>query len=211
MDELTLLAQIKAENERRLLASGVEVPSHLPLIEGPSEVRPRSARDVAARACALAYVVTYGFGAPADWVHEHLDRFALWPAVSRNEERLLRAPGISEQERVDLTWLTEAVQELTWSIGLAEVDHRKRCDDDLAQRTCFQSDPAEFITRATLRPLPEIQRECDLLYRLHWFTRECRLTGRTTEFAEGLIRERRRAIDWVYGVAEDWDEVPGDT
>jgi hypothetical protein len=211
MSDDALRAEIKSESERRLHAWGVEVPTHLPLIEAVSEVRPRSARDVAVRASALGYVVAYGLDAPRDWVHERLDRFALWPAVSGDETRVLRASTISAQERIDLTWLTEATQELAWSLGVAEVDHSRRCDPDLAQRLSFGSDPAEFIAKAKLRPIREIQAESDLLYRLHWFTRECRLRNRESAFAEGLVRERRRAIDWVYGVAEDWDEVPADT
>ena len=49
------------------------------------------------------------------------------------------------------------------------------------------------------------------MYRMHWYTRECKLQGRDIALNEGIVAERRKAIDWIYGVEEDWDEIPMDT
>lgn len=110
-----------------------------------------------------------------------------------------------------MTWLSEAAQSLAWCLGLVELDHFKHCDDDLAEKIPFKVDPSEFISNSRLRPIAEIQQQVDLLYRLHWYARNCRLTGSECELSESIISERRKAIDWAYGVEKDWDEVPADT
>jgi hypothetical protein len=46
---------------------------------------------------------------------------------------------------------------------------------------------------------------------IHWAARDARVTGGAFPVGEGLIRERRKAFDWVIGVEADWDEMPSDT
>ena len=140
-----------------------------------------------------------------------IERFKLWSSVTRREAALFERPSLNDQERVDCTWLVEAIQALAWSLGLVEMDHRRLADDDLSQRLKFQQDPKALIACATLRPIQEIQQQCDRLYRLHWYARNSRLVGKETIISESVVRERRRALDWTYGVEPDWDEVPGDT
>ncbi len=110
-----------------------------------------------------------------------------------------------------MSWQTECAQALAWCIGLVELDHFQHCDDDLAQKVPFKTDPSDFIRSAKLRPIAEIQDQSDLLYSMHWYATNCRHPGRDCDLSESIISERRKAIDWVYGVEEDWDEVPMDT
>ena len=134
--------------------------------------------------------------------------FSLVPHASAHELDMLGRQKHTEQERIDATWMTECMQSFAWCLGLADLDHRKFCDDDLAD--CFPApyeDPSVFIASATLRPFEEIYRQADLHYRLHWAARG----ARDATLSESLIRERRKALDWVIGVEADWDEVPGNT
>jgi hypothetical protein len=98
-----------------------------------------------------------------------------------------------------------------WVICRTELRHDHECEDSIAQQIPRQVDPTHFIRSASLRPMSDIQRQADLLYRLHWYVRDCRVFGKTCAFDEGLVWEHRRAIDWAYGVEADWDEIPGDT
>jgi Domain of unknown function (DUF4272) len=175
------------------------------------EVTPRSAQDVAGRLSALAYVIGLGFGAKGSDLSEQLQKYDLLPFVSEREKALLSEEVIDDQDKVDMSWQTECAQSLAWCIGLVELDHFQHCDDDLAQKIPFKTDPSDFIRSAKLRPIAEIQEQADLLYRMHWYARNCRLAGRDCDLSESLISERRKAIDWIYGVEEDWDEVPMDT
>ena len=99
--------------------------------------------------------------------------------------------------------------------------HRRQCQIPVVvvtakeltadNRARLDSRTQEFIQKAEIRPITEIQEQSDLLYRMHWYARNSSLTGKECELSEGIVSERRRAIDWAYGVEEDWDGVPMDT
>jgi hypothetical protein len=205
------LEWLKQKNTKFLASVWIDVPDHLPTIETLDEVNPRNASEVASRLCAIAYVIGLGFGARGRDLESSLEEYGLMGSVSNHERQLLAATRISKQEKINATWLSECAQVLAWAIGLVDLDHFKPCDDDLASKVPFRQSPRDFIARAMLRPIPEIQVQADLLYRMHWYTRNCRLVGKTSLLSGGIISERRRAIDWVYGVEEDWDEIPMDT
>jgi len=202
---------IKTKNTEYLASLGIEVPEHLPNIESLDEVNPRPSSDVASRLAALAYVIGLGFDAKGSDLIEQLIKYNLMPYVSNYEKGLLESSTVGGQDKINMTWLTECAQSLAWCIGLVELDHFKHCDDDLAQKIPFEVDPSDFIANAKLRPIGEIQVQADLLYRMHWYARNCGLTGQECDFSESIVSERRKAIDWAYGVEEDWDEVPMDT
>lgn len=205
------MKELRAKNTEYLRSIGISVPEHLPEIEGLDEVTPRTAQDIAGRLSALAYVIGLGFDAKGKDLLEQLNKYNLMPYVSGYERELLSQEIIGDQDKINMSWLPECAQALAWCIGLVELDHFEHCDDDLAHKIPFKSDPEEFIQKAQLRPVPEIQEQSDLLYRLHWYARNCRLTGQECEINEEVVSERRKAIDWAYGVEEDWDEVPMDT
>jgi hypothetical protein len=205
------MEEIKGKNTEYLSSIGIEVPEHLPQIEGLDEVKPRTAQDIAGRLSALSYVIGLGFDAKGQDLLEQLNKYNLMTYVSEYEKGLLSQGAIGKQDKINITWLTECAQALAWCIGLVKLDHSKQCDDDLAQKIPFKAEPNEFIQKAQLRPIAEIQEQSDLLYRMHWYTRNCGLTGQKCKLSGGIVSERRKAIDWAYGVEEDWDEVPMDT
>lgn len=205
------MEELKNKNTEYLSSIGIEVPAHLPQIESLDEVKPRTAQDIAGRLSALAYVIGLGFDAKGKDLREQLNKYNLMSFVSEYEKELLSQEIIGDQDKINMSWLTECAQALAWCIGLVELDHFKHCDDDLAHKIPFKTDPSEFIKKAHLRPIIDIQEQSDLLYRMHWYARSCGLTGQECELSEGIVSERRKAIDWAYGVEEDWDEVPMDT
>lgn len=205
------LAEIKKENEKYLRGVGVLVNEHLPFIEDLDAVQPQDAQTVARRLCALGYIIRAAYGMPLAEVHEWIERLGLRQVLGSAERDILQAEELSEQQKINFGWLAEGAQVLAWSLGLVEMDHFRQCNDDLAEKAPFRADISSFVGGAKLLPLAAIQRQADLLYRMHWAVVECRMSGRDCPLHEGLIRERRRAIDWVYGVCEDWDEVALDT
>lgn len=205
------LNELKSENNAILVDLGIEVNPHLPIIESDHEVATKTAVEVARRLCAVGYVIGIGYDADRQMLREYLKKFDLWSATTDREREALVTTSVTPQERVNYQWMCEAAQALAWCLGLVKLDHFKDCDDDLASKIPFQTDPAGFIASATLKPIDEIQRQVDLLYRMHWYARDCALTRKTSKLNHSIITERRRAIDWVYGVADGWDEVELDT
>lgn len=204
--------EAKTKNDGWLRAHCVPVNDALPLIESPSELSPQGARAVGERAIVLCYVIGIGFDAPRARLKAAIEEYGLYAATSEIEKRLLAASNVTQQEKVDATWLTECVQALGWCLDLVRLDPFRRCDDDLASHFPAPfSDPTDFIANATLRPFDELYQQADLHYRLLWAARDCRLKGLDCPVEEGVIQERRKALDWVIGVGADWDEIPMDT
>ena len=190
----------------------VPINGSLPLLESPGVLNPQSPADVARRAVVLGCVIGIGFGQSGAKMKEPLEEFGLLQYASLSESQLLNSSTHTELEKMNVRWLVECMQALAWCFGFKKLDPFNDCDDDLALH--FPSpfaDPSDFIAKATLRPFPEIYRQADLHYRLHWAARDARLSGTAPAVTEGVIRERRKAIDWVVGVEPDWDHIPMDT
>jgi len=205
------LDELKQNTEKFLSSQKVGINEHLPLIEGLSEVTPLDAKTVSKKLCSLTYIIGLGYGAKQTELIDFLTKYNLFDAVSANEKKLLFSETLSEQGKINCTWLTESAQALAWCLRLVELDNFTHCDDDLIEKIPMQEDPEEFINSSELRPIIEIQAMSDQLYRLHWFAVNCRKKSTDCFYSESIIRERRRAIDWVYGTDTNWDEVPTDT
>lgn len=190
---------------------GIEVSLELPEIESLSEVNPRTATEIAQRLCALTYVIPLGFDVKGEDLTAYLNQYNLISFVSEYESKMLTQEKLQEQDKVNMTWLPDAAQALAWCIGLVELNHFQPCDDDLSEKIPLRTDPNSFIDQAKLRPIKEIQAQSDLLYRMHWYAKNCDKLGKEYKFSKGIVYERRKAIDWAYGVEENWDDVPMDT
>lgn len=202
----------KVASHEFLRQHSVQIGEALPVIEAIEDLNPQDARSVAIRSVVLSYVIGIGFNADPRKLEASLQQFGLYDYASAQEQELLSRPVHSQQEKINATWLTECVQSLAWCMGLVELDSFRRCDDDLA--THFPrayTDPRGFIEKAALRPIDEIYQQVDIHYRLHWAAREARLMRKESTLDEGLIKERRKALDWVIGVEADWDNIPLDT
>lgn len=64
-----------------------------------------------------------------------------------------------------------------------------------------------------MRSHEAIYEEVDLLYRIHWASREAQLSGRPepTGVPEYVIEQRHKAINWVSYGEVPWDEVDTST
>ena len=202
----------KTTSHEFLRRHSVEINETLPLIEAIDDLTPQDARSVATRIVVLSHVIGIGFGADTSRLKASSEEFELFEHASAREREMLSRSEQSHQEQINATWLTECVQSLAWCLGLVKLDPFRRCDDDLASHFPRSfTDPRQFISQAMLRPLEEIYQQADLHYRLHWTARNARLMGQQSTVDEGMISERRKALDWVTGVEQDWDDIPLDT
>jgi hypothetical protein len=65
---------------------------------------------------------------------------------------------------------------------------------------------------SSLRPVSEILDMADLIYRLHWASRDAYLNKKDppAKLNEGIIEERHYAINWITCL-EEWDDITTDT
>jgi len=207
----------KLRSEEKLLALGIPINHFLPRIEGESEARIRDADAVARRALALYAVVKAANGAPREAVAASLRRSGLWAETSPAERDFLEDPAPPEQARIDGQWRVEAIWPLLWALGHADSLDVPRVTRHVAEVERVLGPhleaPDAFARGARLRSAREILDEADLIYRMHWATREAGLHGLPPPAGlhPGVVEERHYALNWLTFYAEDWDDVGTDT
>lgn len=199
---------VKLANEARLKSLGVSVNEHLPTIEDPADLKPRSAQAVSTRACVLSHVIGVGFGQSGAAMLEYLTEAGLTVALSPRENALLKQKEYSDRERAFAAWQVACVHSCAWALGLEEMQPLGQCPGTLASHFPRKrgADPA-----ASLRSFQEIYAEADFYFRLHWAARQARLEGGAFPRPEIEIQLRRKALDWIVGLPYEWDDVPSDT
>lgn len=205
------LHNLKTASERFLKANGFTVNLNLPFIEPLKEVTPRKATDVAARAFAMSNLTGIGYKANRRKIKKDLIAYNLWDFVTPDERKDLGSLRVSEKTRIHYQWLCECIQGLAWCLGVVEIDHFSRCNEKLADLIPPKTNPKRFIEKAKLRPLEEIQKQVDLLYRMNWAAKVKDRHKGVKNLNYNVITERRRAIDWVYGVERNWEDISLDT
>ncbi|MDM8562376.1 DUF4272 domain-containing protein [Candidatus Marithioploca araucensis] len=204
--------KLKLKSHFFLKKHSIPINESLPLIETIDELSPQDSKSVAQRIIILNHVIGIGFDAYPKKLLNALIEFDLLNFASTQERSLLSKKKHTDQEKIDATWQIECVQSLAWCLGLVDFNPLNDCDDNLASH--FPKpycEPKDFIESVKLRRWDEIFEQADLHYRIHWAARDSRLKSAESPVQEGLISERRKALDWVIGVEQDWDEIPLDT
>jgi len=216
--------QRKKETEQQLKSLDISYMEHLPLIEEESEVKIRTAQEIAERILILLYLSYLGFisieggkGNEREKIVDFLKANSLWDKVSLEEKELYQKEKLTSQETTNMTWRTEAIWLLLWVIN--KVDELElptgqvEIPEIISRISNLFANPKEFIKTAIVRPTTEILDISDLMYRLHWATTDARLNNRPVpaNLNSSIVYERHYAINWVTYYADEWDEITTDT
>jgi hypothetical protein len=204
-------ADIKRASERALQALGVPVNSNLPLIDNPSRLQPRSAKDVAARAWVLSHIAYLGYGSSTSEMRKLIEKARLEEHVSPNEWNLLKSRRLGAARKNWAGWMAEAVHGCAWALRVVDSGPLADCPSTLAKTFAVDIDPWPGIEKAKLRGFDQLYRRADLSYRLHWAARHLLFEGATLPQREIAFRLRRWSADWIVGVPYAWDDMPLDT
>ena len=210
--------QRKKQTEKYLKSLNIPFIEHLPLIEEESEVKIRTAQEIAERILVLVYLA---------YVSEVLDKreniidflktHSLWDKVSPDEKELFQKEELTDQETANISWRSEGVWLLLWTINKVDKlelpTEQVEIPEIVSRLPKFLTDPSEFIKTAIVRPTTEILDVSDLIYRLHWATRNADLNNQPmpANLDLSIIMERHYAINWVTFYADEWDEISTDT
>ncbi|PJJ48593.1 DUF4272 domain-containing protein [Hymenobacter chitinivorans] len=202
--------QTKTESEGKVLMLGGRVCDWLPILDTPAV---RAVAEVQGRMSVLNALIYIGFQAPVDIIRDWLTRHDLLVFLSAEEEALLQKDNaaLTEQELINLRWSLESLWALMWATGMTnELQPTEWCGDDMATMLPDlerNEDNAKLAQPLLLRPTEELYRMLDYYYRLHWYCVDERLNGREAVISESLVYERRKALEWVFNRAADWDNV----
>ncbi|MCR5887844.1 DUF4272 domain-containing protein [Hymenobacter sp. J193] len=202
--------QAKAESEGKVLALGGRICDWLPILDTPAV---RSIEEVKGRMSVLNALINISFQAPVGIIRDWLAEQDLLIFLSEEEELLLRKSNeeLTEQELINLRWSLESLWAMMWATEMTpELVPTNWCGDDMASMLPnleAGEDNAKMAQVQQLRPTEELYRMLDYYYRLHWYCVDERLHGREALVSESLVYERRKALEWIFNRAHDWDDV----
>lgn len=209
--------QRKKETEEILKSLNLPFIEHLPMIEEENEVRIRKSNEIAERILILTYL-NYVSEEPQDAkkVIDFLKSNNLWKKVSPVEKQLFKSKKLTQQDKIDISWRSEAIWVLLWIINKTDkielpID-QVEISEIISKLPDFLSDPTNFVKTSTIRPTSEILDFSDLIYRIHWATTNTDLNNeKSLEFDSSIVYERHYAINWVTYYEDEWDEITTDT
>jgi len=200
-----------------LLAQDVPILSSLPCIESEEETQLRSAEELGIRIVCLACAVGTAFE-KNDLFKEYLRQHNLWDNLTPDEMKFLSNPTPDLTTIVRFTWRSEALFVLMWAVHLFDDLPFPRQETDtqeiVARLPDLNESPWPYIHKIKLRSIGDILEASDLIYRLHWATRQAGLDNKTppSGLNPGMVQEWHHAINWTTKYNnQDWDEVSTDT
>lgn len=210
--------QRKKQTEKYLKSLNIPFIDHLPLIEEENEVRIRTAEEIAERILILVYLA-YVSEVPDERgnVIDFLKTNLLWDKVSPGEKELFQKEELTDQEIANISWRSEGVWLLLWTINKVDKlelpTEQVEIPEIVSRLPEFLTAPSDFIKNGIIRPITEILDQSDLIYRLHWATRNAALNNQSmpANLDLSIIMERHYAINWVTFYADEWDDISTDT
>jgi hypothetical protein len=218
MEDLMTPSQRKAKTLALLRKNGIPYFQGLPCIESENETELRTPDEVGIRMLCLFCVIGTAYD-PSDLSYkQYLKKSELWDYLSPAEVSFLSSPAPDKQSAINFTWRSEALFLLMWTVGLFETlpfPARQTDNEEIIARfPSFQKAPWPFIRSLQLRPKSDILDASDLVYRLHWATRQAELEGHPPPagLIPGVVHEWHYAINWITKYENlEWDDVTTST
>lgn len=210
----------KEISENRIADLGILFNPNLPLTHEMNDLIIRDSKEIASRIVVLWEVVNVANnfkGTNRKESVEFLKDVKLWNLLSPREQTFLSTSKHEKQRIIDLTWQTEILKVLYWSINEISFLNEPIEDNSLveiSEKTIRKYQSLEkFINQTKIRSTKEILDEADFTYRLHWCCREHRRKNQRvpSKYNYSVIRERDFAFRWITNPNKNWDNITLDT
>ncbi len=136
--------------------------------------------------------------------------------LSVEEKEFMTTDKPNECDIIEFSWRQEALVSLLWATKL--IDYMPALNQtfdifSIKELPQILHNFEDFKSSIQLRSKDELDEMENELYNEHWRVRDAQLFGK--EMPEDLdpdvVYERRYALSWLVGWADDWDNVPTDT
>ncbi len=208
----------KARTKALLEKRGIPYFRGLPCIESEDETELRTPEEVGIRMFCLYCVIGASHDRFDTSYQQYLKRHGLWNHLTPAELSFLSNVTADRQSAKEFTWRSEALFLLMWAVRLIETlplpSHQTDNQQIISIFPGLKKPPWPFINGLELRPKSEILNAADLLYRLHWATRQADINGQPSPAGldPEVVYEWHYAINWITKYRElDWDNVTTDT
>ena len=205
-----LKQEIKSKNDDLISEKGYRFNAWLPLLETP---KLRKIEEIKGRMAVMNALINIGFEAPTFVIKQWIEDQDLTRYLSDDEKEILAAENdeLTQLQINSLLWYLEALWALMWITDMIDdLPEDKFVGDEMASLlpNLEEGETNEKLNNLqAIRPKIEIYTMLDYYYRLHWYCVDERINGREALLNEGVIYERRRALEWAFNRKSDWDNV----
>lgn len=201
---------IKATNIQKIADKNYRFIEWLPILESPQQ---RTLKEVIGRMSVMNALINISFGAPTDYIQNWIDEQALSTYLSEWEKEILakETEDLTEYETNSLRWYLEGLWALMWATKKTnDLDETQWVPEHMASllpNLQEEEDNTKLNQLTEIREVTEVYTLLDYYYRLHWYCVDERIKGEEAEINEGIVYERRRALEWLLDNTSDWDTI----
>ncbi len=202
--------QVKKQSEKIILGVGGEILDWLPTIESPE---PRAQHEVVNRALILNAMYQLHMKAPKSYIVNWIEANSLFDELTPKERAILSSRReLTEEEHAELYYSLEALWAIAWATNLvAMLPFNQQVGSELAGLSPdlrLDEDGYKYINSMQLRTAGSIYAMLDLYYRLHWWLNNAaRENASTGNIHLDIVKERRKALEWILNRNKKWDEM----
>lgn len=205
-----LKQEIKSKNDKIISEKGLRFNNWLPILETPAL---RSIEEIKGRMAVMNALINIGFEAPTFLIKDWIGQQNLSKYLSEEEKEILELENddLTETQINTFLWYLEALWALMWLTEMIDnLDPEVFVGDEMASLlpNLEQGESNEKLEKLqNIRPEIEVYTMLDFYYRLHWYCVDERINNREALLNEGVIYERRKALEWAFNRESDWDNV----
>ena len=177
----------------------------------------RSPQQIAKRSIVLTALISVIYGKNLSEIVKWLKKENLWDELTPSELDFVKDQN-NERAQINLSWKSEALVSLLWSINKFQSIPKLDSSADIDNLTRFSVYPPstteEYIKSAKLRSEEEIEDEYEVVFDAHWSVRNAQINKKPipNNLDSGIVMERHFGFNYVMGYCSlPWDEITTDT
>jgi hypothetical protein len=201
---------IKISNQNLIIEQGYTVNQWLPIMEEP---KLRTLEEIKGRIAIMNAVINIAFDAPTHLIKNWIIQSKLTKHLAESEQLIIDKPNdhLGDIEVNSMSWYLESLWALMWVTKMIDsLEPTQKIGDSMASLLpdLEEGEGNQKIEKLdSLRSELEIYTMLDYYYRLHWYCEENRMKGLKTKLTDGVIYERRKALEWVFNRDSQWDNI----
>jgi hypothetical protein len=202
--------EIKKINDAIIAQKGYRVNDWLPILEIPTL---KDIEEIKGRMSVMNALINIAFEAPTYIIREWIENNNLVKFLSNSEKEILKKENddLTDFEVSSLSWYLESLWAFLWVTKMIDkLDAEIHVGDNLAllvPNLQKGEDNLKIENIKEIRSEIEIYTMLDYYFRLHWYCVDERLIGKQAKLNEGQIYERRKSLEWVNNIENDWDNA----
>ena len=202
--------EVKRRSEKIILNVGGEILDWLPTID---LAEPRSQDEIINRALILNAMFQLHMNAPKHYIANWLEDNYLLHALTPTEAAILSSQdALTEEKHYELYWSLESLWAIAWATDLIDdLPFNHEVGSELAMLSPnlqLNEDGSKYINTMQLRSIESVYAMTDLYYRVHWWVNNAVRTNQSTDgVIYNVVKERRKALEWILDRNKVWDQM----